>query len=59
MRLHPRIASGIFGIICFIIAIIVDTIFKINIMNNFFIVIIACLSVVFYYIYEKYFYDGD
>ena len=45
MRLHPRIASGIFGIICFIIAIIVDTIFKINIMNNFFIVIIAYPSI--------------
>lgn len=60
MRLHPRTISGIFCIICCLILILIEKFFKICIFDKKIIYfIIPSLTLLFYSIYEKFFYKGD
>ena len=60
MRLHPRTVSGIFCIVCCIILVLIEKLFRICIHDKKIIYfIIPSLTLLFYCIYEKYFYDGD
>ena len=59
MKIHPRIASGIFGVLICIFMLLIKKISGKKIYEIIIYILGAFLTLLFYCIYEKYFYDGD